>query len=75
MMKPIVHGLEAQYGEKIQFTYLDVDDPATAELRQTLRFRGQPQFLLLDGQGNILQQWFGFVAGSDFEAVFTGLAP
>lgn len=73
-MKPIVHGLEAQYTGKIQFTYLDVDDPATADLRQALRFRGQPQFVLLDGEGNVLQQWFGFVAAQDFRLVFDSVA-
>jgi len=27
-MAPVVHGLEAEYYDKVQFAFLDVDDPA-----------------------------------------------
>ncbi len=60
-MKPIVHGLEAKYGDRIQFTYLDIDDSRNDIFKKTLGFRAQPQFFLLDGNGNVIQQWFGFV--------------
>jgi thioredoxin-related protein len=69
-MKPIVHGLEYRYYDQIVFTYLDVDDPATRELKSQLRFRYQPHFILFDGDGNILQQWFGMVREADFVTAF-----
>ncbi len=31
-MAPIVHGLEAEYGDRISFVYLNISDPATQEL-------------------------------------------
>ena len=37
-MAPMVHGLEAKYFGKIQFTYLDADDPQTFDFQQTLGF-------------------------------------
>jgi len=30
----------------------------------------QPHFFLLDGEGNILNQWVGSVPAEDFRAVF-----
>ena len=66
----MVHGLEAQYFGKVRFTYLDADDPNTREFQRTLGFRYQPEFYLLDAQGNVLQQWFGFVSQEQFEQAF-----
>lgn len=60
-MKPIVHGLEAKYGDRIQFTYLDIDDSRNDSFKKTLGYRAQPQYFLLDGSGNVVQQWFGYV--------------
>ena len=69
-MAPMVHGLEAQYYGKIKFSYLDASDPNTQEFQRTLGFRYQPEFYLLDGQGNLLQKWVGFVSQEQFETVF-----
>lgn len=69
-MAPIVHGLEAEYVGRIQFTYLDADDQATRDFQRSLGFAYQPEFYLLDGAGNVLQKWFGFVSADDFRAVF-----
>ncbi len=69
-MAPMVHGLEAKYYGKIRFTYLDADDSNTQEFQRALGFRYQPEFYLLDGQGNLLQKWVGFVSQEQFEAVF-----
>lgn len=69
-MAPIVHGLEAEYVGRIQFTYLDADDPATKDFQRSLGFAYQPEFYLLDGAGIVLQKWFGYVSADDFRAVF-----
>ncbi|MGH2522647.1 MAG: hypothetical protein ACRDH2_09110 [Anaerolineales bacterium] len=69
-MKPIVHGLEAQYGDRIQFTYLDMDDPRTDGLKKQLGFVWRPHFLLLDGEGEIVQQWVGAVREEDLVSAF-----
>jgi len=72
-MKSVVHGLEMEYRGMNDFVYLDVDNSATVELRQTLGFRSQPHFILLDGGGKVLGQWFGFVEPAIFRAAFEGL--
>jgi hypothetical protein len=69
-MAPMVHGLEAKYFGRIQFTYLDADDPATREFQQALGFYYQPEVYLLDGQGNVLQKWVGYTTEEEFESVF-----
>ena len=60
-MLPIVHGLEKQYGDRVNFIYLDIDDPATDELKKTLKYRYQPHYILLDGEGNPRKTWNGLV--------------
>jgi thioredoxin-like negative regulator of GroEL len=69
-MAPIVHGLEAEYSGQIKFVYLDIDDPANTDFERQLGFRVQPQFFLLDENGEIIQQWLGRVSADDFKAAF-----
>lgn len=70
-MAPMVHGLEAQYFGKIKFTYLDADDPNTREFQSALGFRYQPEFYLVDAQGNVLQKFIGYVEQEQFETAFS----
>lgn len=69
-MRPIVHGLEKQHGEQINFVYLNVDNPDNQEVMQVLGRRAQPEFFLLDEEGNILNHWYGRVQPEDFEQAF-----
>ena len=69
-MAPMVHGLEAKYFGKIQFTYLDADDPDTSDFQRTLGFYYQPEVYLLDANGNVLQKWVGYTTQEEFEEVF-----
>jgi len=69
-MAPMVHGLEAKYFGKIQFTYLDADDIGTDEFQRALGFYYQPEVYLLDGDGNVLKKWVGFTSEEEFETVF-----
>ena len=69
-MAPIVHGLEVEYFNKVNFVYLDVDDPANTEYLKKLGYKYQPHFLLVDGQGSVLKQWLGPVGAGDFRTAF-----
>ncbi len=68
-MKPIVHGLQAQYADQIQFTYLDIDDPAVKPLKKEYGFTldARPLFVLLDAEGQALKRWVGVVTKEDLE--------
>lgn len=65
-----MHGLEAQWGDQIQFVYLDIDDPRTTPFKQQFGYRYQPHFFLLDGQGNVVAQWVGYVTEEDLVSAF-----
>ena len=72
-MEPIVHGLEAEYGDQITFEYLDIDDPETTDKKSEYGFRFQPHFILLDADGNIVQEWLGYQSANVFEEAFADL--
>jgi len=74
-MAPVVHGLEARYSDRIAFIYLDIDDPRTAPFKSRLGYLVQPHIFMLDGQGEILQQWLGMVSEADLEAALLAAAP
>lgn len=63
-----MHGLEAEWGEQVNFVYLDIDDAATEPFKRQLGYRVQPHLFLLDGDGQVLQQWLGFVDAATLEA-------
>jgi len=69
-MAPIVHGLEVDFYEKIRFSFLDIDDPDNKTIMRELGFRVQPEFYLVDEEGNVLQKWIGPVTKDQFEQVF-----
>ena len=69
-MAPIVHGLEDRYFDRMEFSYLDIDDPANTAFEQALGFRYQPELYLLDGQGNLIKKWVGAVPEAELAAAF-----
>lgn len=69
-MASMVHGLEVTYYGKVLFTYLDADDARTQGFQRALGFRYQPEFYLLDANGNVLKKFIGFVSQAEFEAAF-----
>ncbi|NOY98661.1 MAG: hypothetical protein GXP40_05590 [Chloroflexi bacterium] len=72
-MAPVVHGLEAKYYGRIDFVYLDIDDPRNDALKKQFGFQYQPMFVLVDGDGTALKTWLGYVPAEDFETAFVGV--
>ena len=54
-----MNGLEAEYGEKIQFYRLDANNPDNQPIQNELNLRGHPSVAILDQNGNVVQQFFG----------------
>jgi len=67
----MVHGLEAKYFGRIQFAYLDADDPQTLDIQRSLGFYYQPELYLLDGNGKVLEKWVGYTSQEELETAFT----
>jgi thiol-disulfide isomerase/thioredoxin len=74
-MAPVINALKEKYGESIGFVFLDIDDPANGIYKHLLDKRLPPVFLLLDGAGNVQQEWQGYVAVSEFENAFAVSTP
>ncbi|MCX6017958.1 MAG: hypothetical protein NTZ50_05535 [Chloroflexi bacterium] len=51
---PVVHRLEAEYADRVEFQSLNIDEPATLDAQQKYRFIGQPQFVIVHANGEIL---------------------
>ncbi len=67
-MAPVVHGLEEKWGGQVDFIYLDIDDPQTESFKRELGYRYQPHIFLLDREGDLIQQWVGYVEGQELQA-------
>lgn len=63
-----MHGLEAEYWGQIDFLYIDREDPANMELNQLLGVRTQPEFYLVDADGNLVESWFGARSEEDMRS-------
>lgn len=74
-MAPVVHGLEQKYAGQINFVYLDIDDPETTPFKRELGYRVQPHLFLLDGDGNVLREWLGFVQGAELDQALARAVP
>ena len=74
-MAPLIHALDDQYTEQMNFIYLDIDDPGNDFFKKDLGFRKEPQFFLLDKEGMILEQWTGYVSMGDFNEAFEAALP
>jgi len=72
-LAPVLKNLENKYAGKIQFIYLDIDDPKTNPFKQALGFHYQPHLFLIDGEGKVLMQWVGYVAEEELDAVLSSL--
>lgn len=54
-----MNGLQAQFGEEIEFIVLNIDDPATLPLRQQYNMVQRTNYVLVNARGEVVQRWFG----------------
>lgn len=74
-MAPTMSRLEAEYADRLNFVYLDIDNPSTRDFQRQLGFRYQPHYFLLDASGKIIRQWLGQVTFDEFAVVLDGVLP
>ena len=65
-----MHGLENEYSQDLDFIYYNIDLPESKDAMQKYNFRVQPHFILLDAEGEILNEWFGSVPVEQFVTAF-----
>ena len=55
-----MHGLEAEYWERVDFVYIDRDDPLNAELLTHYEFVYQPYFVFVQPDGAVIERFVLF---------------
>lgn len=55
----MVHRLESEYWEKLDFVYLDQYDPNNQGVFYRYGLRGRPIFVLIEPDGTEVTRWFG----------------
>lgn len=53
-----MHGLEAEYWGRVDFIYLDREDPSNASIVEQFGVVYQPVFILITPDGTEIQRWF-----------------
>jgi thiol-disulfide isomerase/thioredoxin len=74
-MAPLVQGIEMEYTGKVNFIFMDIDNPATDIFKQQLHYRVEPHFFLVDAHGKVLQQWVGYVTVQQFRRAIDAALP
>jgi thiol-disulfide isomerase/thioredoxin len=74
---PVVLNLDSQNNTRMNFIYLDVDDPDTKLLRSALDYTviAKPRIYLLDPQGVVLRDWIGYVSIEELQEAINTIAP
>jgi thiol:disulfide interchange protein len=66
--KPIVHRLEDQYKDRVDFMYLNIDLEDTLTTRERFDIVARSQYVLIDADGSVVQKWFGYLDEAEVTA-------
>jgi thiol-disulfide isomerase/thioredoxin len=71
-LAPVINGLKDTFSDRVNFVFLDIDDPANQKFKDQLGYKMQPHFFLLDKQGNIVRDWLGYIDSADLSSALEG---
>ena len=54
-------GLQANFGDQIEFLHIDTDNSRERQIGRRLGVFRHTQYVLVDGEGNILGEWNGYL--------------
>jgi thiol:disulfide interchange protein len=74
-MRPVVDGLQREYGERVAFAGVDYYNPSNRELSARYKVFGHPTFVVLNPEGEVVSQFTGFVEESELDAALQRAAP
>lgn len=52
-----MHGLEKEFGDRIDFVRINILDPASKPMIEKFGFSATPEFYLVDGDGRVVGFW------------------
>lgn len=67
-MAPEIETTKQTYGDAVEYLHLDVDDPGNAALMEQFAVEGTPTFIVLDGNGEVVERWKGATDRAEIEA-------
>ncbi len=70
-MKPIVDGLQTDYGARVAFLQLDAQNEGR-EAFTAFKLRGHPSYVVIDADGQVLWQEVGVQPTDRLEAAIKG---
>ena len=73
-MKPVVHRLEEEYWNQVDFVYLDREDSENSGVVERFGIRAQPVFILIAADGSEIQRWFGRVDADTLRTALDGVS-
>lgn len=59
--KPIIDSVRTRYDGQINVVTLNVDSPQDTALREQFGLMDRSMYVLVDGKGEVLMRWFGFL--------------
>lgn len=71
-----MNGLKNEFAGQVDFFDLNIDDPGLDGLRTEFDISGRSQYLLVDGNGEIVRRWFGPISptiNQEVQALIEGL--
>jgi thiol:disulfide interchange protein len=57
--RDLVHTLQGDYGDRVDFLHVDVENPGAMDTVGPYGITGKTQYLLLNGAGEVVQRWYG----------------
>jgi thioredoxin-like negative regulator of GroEL len=72
-MAPVVHGLEQQYKERIDFVYLNIAEQQNDSAKRAFGFRATPHFFLVNERGVVRDSMQGVVPADSLRAALERL--
>ena len=72
-MRPSVRWLEEAYHDRVDFHYLNFDNPANAALIERYHVTAVPTVVLLDTNGNVVQKYVGYMDKETLIAIVEAL--
>jgi thioredoxin-like negative regulator of GroEL len=72
-MTPIVDGLEEEYGDRVAFQRMNVDQADGRAAAETYRVLGHPAIVILDAGGNVVFSRVGVQPRDDLAAALAKL--
>ncbi len=72
-MRPSVRWLEEAYHDRVDFHYLNFDDPGNAALIEQYHVSAVPTVVLLDANGELVQEYVGYMDKQDLIEIVEAL--